>query len=746
MSTSVLLPRRTDLPRLVLLALAYAALAVLGLNWGVYRGAGTAVWPAAGLAFAALLLGGTRLWPGIFIGRLLAASVVGSATPLWADLVIALASTVSIALPVVVMTTKGRLDPALRSMRDVAVLIVGVFVGGAISATIGIAAVVASGHGSPQISLAFTAWFLGFVSSTLVITPLLLSWTLTKPSLSRAQVGKLIGGVLLSVAAAVVVLFELTPLHLRTWHLFPILAAIAILFSVRGISLAMLATAVVALFSVSYGVGPLSEIFQGAAARALYAQEFIGLTGGTLLFLAAATDESRSKSAIANAQATKAAVFDAALDAIITMNADGRVVDWNNEAERMFGLPRALAVGSDLADLIVPEPLRERHRQGLARYGQTGASNILGRRLELEALRNNGETFPIELAINAITLEDRPHFTAYARDLTAQVEARALLRDQDQRLRATYEHAPVGIAEVGLDGRILKVNEQFCAITGRDRAELLDMTIWDDPTPALNGEEHALFTRQMRGELDSYTLEKPFRRGNGEAGWMELRATRVDDTRGRPIYGVRVVRDITQEKVWARQQALLINELNHRVKNTLASVQSITYQTLRNGGAEPSLQAAVEDRLIALSRAHDVLTRRNWEGADLAEIITVAASAYVVGQDARLTTSGPEIRLAPQVALGLAMALQELATNALKHGAWSNSEGIVAITWTLTESSPPYLDLTWLERGGPQVAAPTRKGFGMRLLERNVGADINGTCKLDFRPEGLVCRIHAIVD
>lgn len=743
MPLSELLPKRSDVQRLVILTLAYAALALLGLNWGIYRGAATAVWPASGLAFAALLLGGVRLWPAIFAGRLLAATIVGSATPLWADLIIAFISALSTAVPVAAMRRDGRFEPRLASIRDVRVLIAGILVGGALSASIGIAAVAASGTGAGQTPLAFATWFLGYVTGALVIAPLILSWALTKPAPSPGQYGRLLAGVAVSAAAAAVVFFELTPLHLRTWHLFPVLAAVAILFSVRGISLAMLATAVVALFSVGYGIGPLSEIFQGAATRALYAQEFIGITGGTLLFLAAATDESRNKSAIANAQATKAAVFDAALDAIITMAADGRVVDWNDEAERMFGHPRTHAVGRDLAELIIPPGLREAHRKGLARYNATGASTILGQRLELQALRADGRAFPIELAINAISLEEGPHFTAYLRDLTDQIAAREKLRDQDQRLRATYEHASVGIAEVDTEGRILKVNEQLCAITGRNRETLLGMTIWDDSDPSDHAKERELFAQQMRGELDTYTLEKSFVRADGEAGWVELKASRVNDADGRPIYGVRVVRDITQEKHWARQQALLINELNHRVKNTLTSVQSITYQTLRNGGADPGLQAAVEGRLIALSRAHDVLTRRNWEGADLGEIIAVAASPYVVGQGARLSTSGPDVRLTPQVALGLAMALQELATNALKYGAWSNAEGVVEIAWTLSTATPPRLDLTWRERGGPPVIAPTRKGFGARLLDRGVGAEIGGNCTLDFEPSGLVCRISA---
>ncbi|MBI1682885.1 PAS domain S-box protein [Caulobacter hibisci] len=736
------LPRRTDAPRLLFLAVAYLALALAGLNWGAYRGASTAVWPASGVAFAALLLGGARLWPAIFFGRLAAALIVDSAPPFWADAVIALVSALSAAVPAGVLNRKIRFDPSLASMRDAVIFILAALIGAAISAVPGVAALVAS-QVSPAAKggLALVTWFVGHFTGTLLVAPLILSWSRTKSNLPS---GRLLTGVTAGSLAPFLVFLDLTPLPLRTWHLFPVLAWVAIATRVRGVSLALVATAVAALVSVSLGIGPLAALTAGSSAPALHAADFIAITAATLLLLAAATDEGRTQSALARAQATKAAVFDAALDAIVTMTADGRVVDWNGQAERMFGLPRAQAVGRDLADLIVPAAFRDAHRRGLEHYVRTGRSTVLGRRLEMHALRQ-GKAFPVEISINVVGLEDGLHFTAYLRDLTDLVDARERLAEQDQRLRATYERASVGIAEVDPNGRILKVNEQLCTITGRDRAELLNMTIWDDSAPEQQVEERELFSRQMAGKLDSYALEKTFVRGDGQAAWVELRASRVDGADGRPPYGVRVVRDITLEKGWARQQSLLINELNHRVKNTLTTVQSITFQTLRNNGAPPDLQAAIESRLVALSQAHDVLTRQNWESASLAEIVSVAAAPYVVDKAARLRVIGPDVGLPPQVALGFAMALQELATNALKHGAWSAPEGVVEISWRLDGADQDHLEMTWRETGGPPVTAPRRRGFGTRLLERGIGAEVGGACVIDFAPTGLVCHISASI-
>jgi two-component sensor histidine kinase len=202
--------------------------------------------------------------------------------------------------------------------------------------------------------------------------------------------------------------------------------------------------------------------------------------------------------------------------------------------------------------------------------------------------------------------------------------------------------------------------------------------------------------------------------------------------------------DIDQEKRAAEHQRLLINELNHRVKNTLATVQSISAQTLRNAETTTDAREAVEMRLLALSRAHDVLTRENWEGASLSEVVAQAVEPYRTGSDDRLHVSGPDVRLPPRMALALAMALQELATNAVKYGALSNAKGTVHIAWTVQNGLlPPRLALRWTEREGPPVQAPRRRGFGSRLIERSLALDLNGTVEIRFARQGVECTVDA---
>ncbi|WP_264046976.1 sensor histidine kinase [Methylobacterium flocculans] len=201
---------------------------------------------------------------------------------------------------------------------------------------------------------------------------------------------------------------------------------------------------------------------------------------------------------------------------------------------------------------------------------------------------------------------------------------------------------------------------------------------------------------------------------------------------------------LAAEKRSADHQRLLIDELNHRVKNTLATVQSIATQTLRNAATTEDARDALETRLLALSRAHDVLTRENWEGADLSDIIAQAIAPYDPQDGGRFRVGGPDVRLLPRTALALAMALQELATNAVKYGALSSPAGHVEIAWTMGADDPkPRLNLRWSEKGGPTVVMPKRRGFGSRLIERNLARDLDGKVEIAFVPQGVTCTVNA---
>jgi two-component sensor histidine kinase len=201
-------------------------------------------------------------------------------------------------------------------------------------------------------------------------------------------------------------------------------------------------------------------------------------------------------------------------------------------------------------------------------------------------------------------------------------------------------------------------------------------------------------------------------------------------------------RSVDELRTALREKELLINELNHRVKNTLSTVQSIAFQTLRNARTPKEATRALEGRLQALAQAHDVLTQENWEAASLGEIVAKAVEPYRSSGEQRIHIEGSPVRLPPRMALALAMAFQELATNAVKHGALSNAAGEIKLHWELTKGEGRYdLNVRWQESGGPAVANPQRRGFGTRLIEGTV-RDLGGDLGVEFSQTGLICEIR----
>lgn len=186
-----------------------------------------------------------------------------------------------------------------------------------------------------------------------------------------------------------------------------------------------------------------------------------------------------------------------------------------------------------------------------------------------------------------------------------------------------------------------------------------------------------------------------------------------------------------------RIREMLVNELNHRVKNTLAIVQSIAYQTLSDRSHEEV--ALFDGRLKALATAHSLLSQSKWNDANLREVIKAALAPFSIPSE-RITMAGPEVFVTPKAAVNLTLVMHELATNALKYGALKNGEGKVHIEWAEGHHLPR--SFCWEESGGPPVTRPTRKGFGTRLIERGLAAELEAKVHMTFEPTGLVCRIE----
>jgi PAS domain S-box-containing protein len=327
-------------------------------------------------------------------------------------------------------------------------------------------------------------------------------------------------------------------------------------------------------------------------------------------------------------------------------------------------------------------------------------------------------------------------------DVTDKVRTEEALREAQERLAATYETVLAGIAEADKDGAFLRVNDAFETITGYSKQELLSKTLFDITHPEDELQERRDYARQVAGEIDRYSTSKRYVRKDGAVVWVEVTSSTVTSDGGGFHYGVRMVQDITERKVAEEQKKLLLAELNHRVKNTLATVQALASHTARGATSAEDFQRRFEPRLMALSAAHDRLTRNDWRGANLAEIVSGELNAHDV--PGAISADGPDIILPPRVSLSLSMALHELATNALKYGALSQANGRVEVRWqVMRDPATPYpteVELSWEERDGPAVTPPAEEGFGSRLL-RVTAAELRGKLECQWNPEGLRWRL-----
>jgi PAS domain S-box-containing protein len=244
-----------------------------------------------------------------------------------------------------------------------------------------------------------------------------------------------------------------------------------------------------------------------------------------------------------------------------------------------------------------------------------------------------------------------------------------------------------------------------------------------------------------------FQLEHRVRRADGTPGWTFSRAVPILDDTGEIIEWFGTATDVTERHRTEDHLRLVVNELNHRVKNNLAMTQAIAQQTFRGAEDLAQAQTRFSERIMALAQANDLLTGERGAGVSLRGVIEQAVRPHC-GRDDRLTIEGPDVSLSPKTALSLSLAMHELATNALKYGAWSADTGTISIIWRtyMSDKNGERLHIVWRERGGPPVAAPARRGFGSRLIERGLSAEMGGDVRMMFEPDGLVCTIDAPLD
>jgi PAS domain S-box-containing protein len=445
----------------------------------------------------------------------------------------------------------------------------------------------------------------------------------------------------------------------------------------------------------------------------------------------------RAEAALADSQARFELIANTIPSLCWMSEADGQVIWYNRRWYEYTGLAPDDLLGTGWRSVVHPDHAEEavsRRRRSLA----TGEPFEM-----LAPIRGADQCYrlflvriePAHDAMGRIT-----RWFGVGLDVTAETSAL-------ERLQFALDAGRLGSWELDVATRAYVASDQCKANYGRQPHEpfgfgdLLSSIHPDDRPQMETAIEEAIRTG------GAYDIEYRIVDPTGQVRWVHARgrAAQTADQGGvRRMAGVSL--DITERKRAEERQALLLNELNHRVKNTLASVQSIASQTLRYADGPKAFRDAFEARLLALSKTHNLLTAESWTSASLQDILTAELAPHAgptgAGQARFTLQADRDVRLSPKAAVALGMAVHELATNALKYGALSSPSGHVAIrTQVSGRGRRRTLELEWRERGGPAVSPPTRRGFGGRLLQQGLATELSGEVHLDYDPAGVTCRM-----
>ena len=365
----------------------------------------------------------------------------------------------------------------------------------------------------------------------------------------------------------------------------------------------------------------------------------------------------------------------------------------------------------------------------------------------LEAVFERPDGSLIDILANVEPLRDEAGAVIGAvscfQDVSEIKQARRRSERFDGWVRQVFQHSPVAIYWTDAAGLLVSFNRASAELWGREPVVGKDQWCGSLKLFHPDGRPMPLETCPMARAVKTGRAEQGaealFERPDGSRGAFLAYPTLLHDPAGALVGAVNMLVDISDRKLAEDHQRVLLDELNHRVKNTLASVQSLAAHSLR-GDEEPRLmRERFESRLVALSSAHNELADRRWQDADLRELAQKILEPY--RPDHRVRLDGGKVMLSARAAVTVCMVLHELATNAVKYGALSTPGGRLSVTWRADDAG--RLHLEWREAGGPPVVPPTHKGFGARFIEGAVAGELGGKIDLAFDRAGVRCRIEA---
>jgi two-component sensor histidine kinase len=430
------------------------------------------------------------------------------------------------------------------------------------------------------------------------------------------------------------------------------------------------------------------------------------------------------------------------------VDGDWRIHLYNSDAARHFGKPASEMIGRRIFD-VYPQDL-DAERGRILKDAMAGRKQVTGETMSLVGRYVSYVMFPLGDGLGILFRD----VTDRRRAEELRDKAEEALRKRTAELEAVLETIPTAVWFTSdPQARSLVANRRAAELLRTPSgkmpslsAPLSEFTPDERPTYRFHRDgrevrpEDLPLQRAARGEeVRDELLEAHF--DNGDRRLLLMRAAPLRSSQGTFPGAVCAAADVTERHRHEDHLKLLLDELNHRVKNTLAIVQSIANLTFKD--TDPAARADFEQRLLTLSGVHGLLIEQNWQGAELHAVMRAALKPHLGGARERLTFAGEDFRIKPKSAVAVSMALHELGTNAAKYGALSSGQGSIAVRWT---TDGGRFRMRWQESDGPPVAHPQRRGFGSLMIERGLAGELNGEVRIDYRPAGVVCTIDAPLD
>lgn len=438
-----------------------------------------------------------------------------------------------------------------------------------------------------------------------------------------------------------------------------------------------------------------------------------------------------------------AATYEAATVGIAEADETGRFLRVNDALCNILGRSREQLLKMTFFDYTHEDDRCE----DISLYSRQIGGELANYSIRKRAVKPDGTTVYLDVFSSSVrdTAGRFRYGVRLVHDVTDAKRMEDRIRDSERHMRELLEALPAAIYTTDSKGRITFFNKAAVEMAGRVPQSGDEWCVtWrlyePDGTPLAHDKcPMAVALKQNRPVRG---VEAIAERPDGSRVPFIPYPTPMRDTAGNLTGAINMLVDITERKESENRQKLLIDELNHRVKNTLATVQSLARQTARHVECLPDFVQTFEARLLAIARAHDLLTKRHWQKAPLGTLIREVLAPMMDQNAERIRIEGPLFELNPRAALSITMALNELATNAMKYGSLSTANGSLSISWRLgRESGETFLDLQWQELNGPPVTPPTRRGFGTRLMERCIERDLEGDFDLTFDVHGVCCQI-----